>query len=568
MKKIILSLTLFTLLIMEATAQAPQKINYQAIVRDASGQPVLGGTNVTVRFRIHDGSPTGAVIFTETNTAVTNQFGLITQVIGGSSPLTGVNWGGGPKYLQVETDLTGGVNFTDMGTSQLLSVPYALYAQNGGGGATGPTGADGVQGLQGPQGATGAQGPQGIQGATGADGAQGLQGVQGTTGADGPQGIQGITGAVGPQGLQGLQGATGNDGSQGPQGIQGATGATGPQGIQGVTGANGLTGATGPQGVTGADGSQGPQGPQGATGADGPQGPQGIQGATGADGPQGIQGIQGITGAVGPQGLQGIQGVTGADGPQGIQGVAGAAGPQGLQGLQGVTGADGPQGPQGDQGATGPQGSQGIQGATGNTGAQGIQGVQGIAGNTGATGPTGSTGLQGPTGANGATGAGVPAGVNAGDMIVYDGTNWVAKSLATGITGSSVPFNNMQPYLTVNFCIARQGIFPSRNGDSPFLGEIEMFAFDFEPRGWGYCNGQLVSIAQESALFALVGTYYGGNGQTTFGLPDLRGRVPMHQFQGPGLSNHSIAETGGTENTTLTISNLPAHNHTIIFNAP
>ena len=538
MKKIILSLTLFTLLIMEATAQAPQKINYQAIVRDALGNSLPGGTNVTVRFRIHDGSPTGAVIFTETNTAVTNQFGLITQVIGGSSPLTGVNWGGGPKYLQVETDLTGGVNFTDMGTSQLLSVPYALYAQNGGGGATGPTGAVGVQGLQGPQGATGAQGPQGIQGATGADGAQGLQGVQGATGADGPQGIQGITGAVGPQGLQGLQGATGNDGSQGPQGIQGATGADGPQGIQGVAGAAGPQGLQGLQGVTGADGSQGPQGPQGATGADG------------------------------PQGLQGIQGVTGADGPQGIQGVAGAAGPQGLQGPQGVTGADGPQGPQGIQGATGPQGSQGIQGATGNTGAQGIQGVQGIAGNTGATGPTGSTGLQGPTGANGATGAGVPAGVNAGDMIVYDGTNWVAKSLVTGITGSSVPFNNKQPYLTVNFCIALQGIFPSRNGDSPFLGEIEMFGFDFEPLGWRYCNGQLVSIAQTTAVFALLGTNYGGNGVSTFALPDLRGRVPIHQFQGPGLSNYSIGETGGTENTTLTISNLPAHNHTIIFNAP
>ena len=138
MKKIILSLTLFTLLIMEATAQAPQKMNYQGIVRDALGNSLPGGTNVTVRFRIHDGTPSGAVVFQETNTAVTNQFGLITQVIGGSSPLTGVNWGSGPKYLQVEIDANGGSNFTDMGTSQLISVPYALYAANSGGTASAP----------------------------------------------------------------------------------------------------------------------------------------------------------------------------------------------------------------------------------------------------------------------------------------------------------------------------------------------------------------------------------------------------------------------------------------------
>src|SRR4051812_6509262 len=100
-------------------AQAPQKINYQAIVRDGAGQPLQGGTNVTVRFKIHDGSPTGTVVFTETNTAITNQFGLIAQYIGGTSPLSGVNWASGAKYLQVEIDPVGGVSFSDMGTSQL-----------------------------------------------------------------------------------------------------------------------------------------------------------------------------------------------------------------------------------------------------------------------------------------------------------------------------------------------------------------------------------------------------------------------------------------------------------------
>ena len=237
MKKIILSLTLFTLLIMEATAQAPQKMNYQAIVRDALGNSLPGGTNVTVRFQIHDGTPSGAVVFQETNTAVTNQFGLITQIIGGTGNLAAVNWGGSAKYLQVQIDANGGSNFTDMGTSQLISVPYALYAANSPAGVTGPQGATGADG------ATGAQGPQGAAGATGPAGATGAQGLQGLAGAAGPQGN---TGSVGPQGNTGPQGSTG---AQGVAGATGANGATGTQGLQGATGATGTTGATGADGA-------------------------------------------------------------------------------------------------------------------------------------------------------------------------------------------------------------------------------------------------------------------------------------------------------------------------------
>src|ERR1043165_1248897 len=128
MKKRLLTQVAFLLmLVIGAMAQVPQKMNYQAIVRNVAGQPLPGGTNVTVRFTIHDGSPTGTVVFSETNTAVTNQFGLITQVIGGTSNLSAVNWASGAKYLQVEVDPAGGSNLVDMGTSQLLSVPYALY---------------------------------------------------------------------------------------------------------------------------------------------------------------------------------------------------------------------------------------------------------------------------------------------------------------------------------------------------------------------------------------------------------------------------------------------------------
>jgi len=94
-----------------------------------------------------------------------------------------------------------------------------------------------------------------------------------------------------------------------------------------------------------------------------------------------------------------------------------------------------------------------------------------------------------------------------------------------------------------------------------FLGEIRMFGGNFAPRGWAFCAGQLLPIAQNSALFALLGTTYGGNGQTTFALPDLRGRVPVSFGQGPGLSNYAQGQQGGTEYVTLTSGQIAAHTH-------
>lgn len=90
-----------------------------------------------------------------------------------------------------------------------------------------------------------------------------------------------------------------------------------------------------------------------------------------------------------------------------------------------------------------------------------------------------------------------------------------------------------------------------------------MFAGNFAPRGWAFCDGQLLAISQNDALFSLFGTIYGGNGQTTFGLPDLRGRVPIHAGTGPGLSPRSIGARGGAEQVTLTTNQLPAHSHTL-----
>ena len=97
--------------------------------------------------------------------------------------------------------------------------------------------------------------------------------------------------------------------------------------------------------------------------------------------------------------------------------------------------------------------------------------------------------------------------------------------------------------------------------DSPFLGQIQAFGFNFAPRGWAMCQGQLLSIAQNTALFSLLGTQFGGNGQTTFGLPDLQGRTMVGAGQGAGLSPVEIGQQGGSESVTLTAAQMPIHTH-------
>jgi len=95
----------------------------------------------------------------------------------------------------------------------------------------------------------------------------------------------------------------------------------------------------------------------------------------------------------------------------------------------------------------------------------------------------------------------------------------------------------------------------------PFVAEIRIFPFNFAPKGWAWCNGQLMPISQNTALFSLLGTTYGGDGKSTFALPDLMGRAPMHPGQGPGLSLHDLGETGGSETVALLQSEIPAHSH-------
>ncbi|MBN1968164.1 MAG: tail fiber protein [Candidatus Delongbacteria bacterium] len=125
----------------------------------------------------------------------------------------------------------------------------------------------------------------------------------------------------------------------------------------------------------------------------------------------------------------------------------------------------------------------------------------------------------------------------------------------------------MQPYLVLNFCIALSGIFPSHSksdevkGADPFVGEVNIFAFNFTPRDYQSCNGDLLSLSQNTALFSLVGTTYGGNGTSTFGIPDFTGRVVLHRGQGIGLTNRILGEKQGENYHTLTIAEIPSHNH-------
>jgi len=95
----------------------------------------------------------------------------------------------------------------------------------------------------------------------------------------------------------------------------------------------------------------------------------------------------------------------------------------------------------------------------------------------------------------------------------------------------------------------------------PFVAEIRMYPFNFAPKGWAWCDGQILPLSQNTALFSLLGTTYGGNGQSTFALPDLQGRAAMHPGQGQGLSQHFLGETSGSETVTLLQSEIPAHSH-------
>lgn len=262
-------------------AQIPQSFNYQGVARDNGGN-LLANQNLGLQISLHSGSPGGGIVYQETHYPSTNQFGLFSIQVGMGNIVLGnlasVSWGNDTYYLQVEMDPSGGSSYTDMGTSQLLSVPYALYAETAGNpGPTGSMGATGATGITGATGADGINGTDGVTGPTGATGADGTSVViQGSVASsvDLPASGNGSGDGYITQDTGHLWVWDGNawvdagliQGPEGPQGITGPTGADGATGSQGVTGPIGADGVTGPQGVTGptgADGTTGPTGPSG-----------------------------------------------------------------------------------------------------------------------------------------------------------------------------------------------------------------------------------------------------------------------------------------------------------------
>jgi hypothetical protein len=263
-------------------AQTPQNFSFQTVIRNSSNQ-LLANQQVGIKISVLQGSETGIVVYSERHTPNTNTNGLATLSIGSGTILNGsfqnINWSSGSYYIQTETDPNGGNNYTITSTQQLLSVPYALYAETSGSSTPGP------QGEQGPIGQTGPQGPQGLTGATGSTGPQGPQGLTGATGPQGPQGMQGLTGSTGPAGATGATGAAGESGSNGKNSLVkttnepvGATCSAGGVKMEYGIDANSngtldlsevnntltkyvCNGAIGAQGAQGVQGEVGPQGP-------------------------------------------------------------------------------------------------------------------------------------------------------------------------------------------------------------------------------------------------------------------------------------------------------------------
>jgi hypothetical protein len=234
---LVMQMLMMLMVASQVFAQVPERFTHQAVMRGASGQ-LLSNQSIGVQVSVLSGSASGSAVYVERHTATTNANGLMSIEIGGgvaqSGTFAGINWGSASFYLKVEADLAGGTNYGISSTSQLLSVPFALYAKNPGpAGPQGPAGNDGAPGAQGPAGPAGPQGPAGNDGAPGA---QGPAGPAGPAGPQGPAGPAGNDGAPGAQGPAGPAGPAGNDGAPGAQGPAGPAGPAGPQGPAGPAG--------------------------------------------------------------------------------------------------------------------------------------------------------------------------------------------------------------------------------------------------------------------------------------------------------------------------------------------
>ena len=364
-------------------SQAPEGINYQAVMRNSSGNLVTNST-VAIRVQIRQATATGTAVYQERHSVVTSSQGLINLVIGLGTPQVGtfnnIDWAVGPYFVNLAVDFSNGVNYQDFGTQQLMSVPYALYAKT--------------------------------------SGEQLNQWRYGSTVPVNSLGVLGdfyldvLTGNVYYKNSTTTWVLTGN--IKGPVGPSGTTGAQGAQGIQGVAGANGTNGSNGTNGQNTLVKTT-----TEATGANCTTGGVKIEYGLDANN-NGILDVSEINATLTKYVCNGAVGATGAQGAQGLQGATGSAGTNGAQGIQGVAG---PTGPQGSIGLTGPAGANGAQGNQGLTGAQGIQGV---------AGPQGPTGL-------------LTSGATAGNTPYWNGTTWITNNSNIFNNGANVGIGTTTP---------------------------------------------------------------------------------------------------------------------------
>jgi len=364
MKKAILIFSICLIIGFTLKAQAPQGFNYQAVARNNSGVAVTN-QSIGLKINLRQGTATGTIEYSETHTITSSNIGLLNLVVGEGTVVSGifnaVDWSAGPYFIEISMDIAGGTNYVLMGTQQLMSVPYALYAANGG-----------------------TTGAQGITGATGLTGPTGDQGTIGVTGAVGSTGITGATGVIGATGDIGTSGTTGSTGSTGATGIAGPTGDR--YATTSSTALN-ISVPTTPLTFTVETGLAYSIGQEVIIAFSSTQQMAGT--ITNFNSGTGVMDVTVTTSTGSGTGLQPWSvNLNGAPGP------AGPVGATGNNGSNGSTGSTGATGNNGTDGSTGSTGDNGINGATGATGNNGTNGATGTTGNTGATGSTGATGAD------------------------------------------------------------------------------------------------------------------------------------------------------------------------------
>jgi len=484
----ILLLIVFVNVVFYSISQSPLGINYQAVLRNSTGG-FVANTTVGYKLEIRKTSSTGQVVYAERHTPLSNSQALVNIIIGGGTVIQGsfstISWGSGPYFLVSSIDFTGGTNYQNFGSQQLMSVPYALYANTAGAAIN-----KWLYGTTSPLSTLGTAGDYYLNTTNGSVSYNnnGTWGVIGNL--TGPQGQVGVTGAQGPSGPTGLTGATGNGISSVVDNGNGTltfyitngttfttsnlTGPTGATGSAGATGSQGPIGLTGPQGIAGTNGSNGVNGTNGqnslvktsveANGANCSTGGMKLEYGLDANS-NGILDLSEINASLTKYVCNGATGVAGSQGATGPAGVTGSQGPIGSQGPQGAAGTNGTNGSNGTNGQNSlvktTIESIGVNCTTGgmkleygldaNTngildlseinasltkyvcnGSAGATGSQGSTGPTGATGSQGQIGLTGPQGTAGTNGSNGINGSNGQNSLVKTSVEAVGVNCTTG----------------------------------------------------------------------------------------------------------------------------------------